>query len=80
MPRLHFIYWSPAANPAILLNHFLHWMFDDVLNPFDLDDLSIWAQAHRVKVSGELHCLDSTVRPSINNQPNDQAHLPRPPE
>jgi hypothetical protein len=48
-------------------------MFDDVLNPFDLDDRSIWARTHGVKVLCELHCLGSTVRPSINNQPNVKA-------
>jgi hypothetical protein len=73
IPRLHFVYCSPAANPAILLIHFFYRMFDDGLNPFDLDQRSIWAQAHRVKVLYELHCLGSTVRPSMNNQPNAQA-------
>jgi hypothetical protein len=39
-------------------------MFDNVLNPFELDDRSIWAHAHRLKVLGKLHCRGSTVRPS----------------
>jgi len=39
-------------------------MFDNVLNPFELDDRSIWAHAHRLKVLGKLHCHGSTVRPS----------------
>jgi hypothetical protein len=61
IPCFHVVYWSPAANPTILLNHFLDWMFVDVLNPFNFDDRSIWAQAHGVKVLRELHGLGSTI-------------------
>jgi hypothetical protein len=45
-------------------------MFDDVLNPFKLDDRSIWAQAHHVKILRELHGLGSTVQPPVYDQPN----------
>jgi hypothetical protein len=41
-------------------------MFDNVLNPFELDDRSIWAHAHCLKVLCKLHCRGSTVRPSKN--------------
>jgi len=49
--------WSPAANSTILLNNLLHRVFNDALNPFQLNRCPIGALAHRAEVLCELHEL-----------------------
>lgn len=55
IPALHFWYWSPTANAAILLNDFFHRMVNDVLNPLQPDQGTIRTLPHGMEILSEFH-------------------------